>query len=124
MTKRQEAKAVTREKVLKAGRTCFGAYGYERATIRDIAATAGMSTGAVFASFADKAALYEAVHGHAPVSPEAGASMLKALREIALGSPDIAPPYRAMGAAQMQAVARVAIAAAKEGAPEEREKAA
>jgi AcrR family transcriptional regulator len=52
------AKQRTREKVLDAARAMFIERGYERATIRDIAAAAGMSTGAVFASFSDKNELF------------------------------------------------------------------
>lgn len=73
---RTEAKAATRGKVLEAARRCFDAVGYEAATIRDIAARAGLSTGAVFANFAGKADLYLAVYGHAPISPEQGRELL------------------------------------------------
>jgi AcrR family transcriptional regulator len=52
------AKQRTREKILAAARRLFAERGYEGATIRDIAKAAGMSTGAVFASFADKADLF------------------------------------------------------------------
>jgi AcrR family transcriptional regulator len=47
--------------VLDAARALFAERGYEPATIRDIAKGAGMSTGAVFANFQDKAELFEAV---------------------------------------------------------------
>ena len=72
-SRRAAAKSQTREKILAAGKRLFSKVGYERATIRDIAAEAGMSTGAVFTSFsgkfelfgelvvADRAATYEAV---------------------------------------------------------------
>ena len=52
------AKRRTREKVLAAGKRLFSEHGYEGATIRDIARDAGMSTGAIFASFADKSDLF------------------------------------------------------------------
>lgn len=58
MTRRAIAKQQTREKVLQAARQLFTERGYEGATIRDIAKAAGMSTGAVFASFADKSELF------------------------------------------------------------------
>lgn len=61
LNRRQAAKVKTREKVLHAARTLFAERGYEPATIRDIAKGAGMSTGAVFANFQDKAELFEAV---------------------------------------------------------------
>ncbi|HZZ86757.1 MAG TPA: helix-turn-helix domain-containing protein [Caulobacteraceae bacterium] len=52
------AKQRTREKLLGAARVLFAERGYEGATIRDIAKSAGMSTGAVFASFTDKSDLF------------------------------------------------------------------
>ena len=58
LTRRAIAKQQTREKVLQAARQLFTERGYEGATIRDIAKAAGMSTGAVFASFADKSELF------------------------------------------------------------------
>jgi AcrR family transcriptional regulator len=47
------AKQRTREKIVGAAKMLFAERGYEGATIRDIAKAAGMSTGAVFASFTD-----------------------------------------------------------------------
>lgn len=61
LTRRALAKQQTREKVLQAARDMFVERGYEGATIRDIARAAGMSTGAVFASFADKPELFDAI---------------------------------------------------------------
>lgn len=61
LNRRQAAKVRTRQKVLEAARQLFAERGYEPATIRDIAKGAGMSTGAVFANFQDKAELFEAV---------------------------------------------------------------
>ena len=61
VNRRQVAKARTRIKVLEAARNLFAERGYDAATIRDIAKGAGMSTGAVFANFQDKAELFEAV---------------------------------------------------------------
>jgi AcrR family transcriptional regulator len=55
---RSQAKRRTREKILAAARALFAERGYEASTIRDIAKAAGMSTGAVFASFADKSDLF------------------------------------------------------------------
>jgi len=79
-TRRQLQKAETRAKVLEAARAGFSTQGYERTTIRDIASAARMSTGAVFASFADKAAIYRELYGHAPVTPEQGRALLLAGR--------------------------------------------
>ena len=61
LTRRALAKQQTREKVLQAAREMFIERGYEGATIRDIADAAGMSTGAVFASFTDKPELFDAI---------------------------------------------------------------
>lgn len=61
MTRRALAKQQTRAKVLAAARRLFSASGYEGATIRDIAAEAGMSTGAVFANFTDKSDLFREI---------------------------------------------------------------
>lgn len=52
------AKQRTREKIITAAKALFAERGYEGATIRDIAKAAGMSTGAVFASFTDKSDLF------------------------------------------------------------------
>lgn len=61
LNRRQAAKQRTRQKVLEAARGLFAERGYDPATIRDIARAAGMSTGAVFANFQDKAELFETV---------------------------------------------------------------
>jgi AcrR family transcriptional regulator len=61
LTRRAQAKLETRDKVLQAAKRLFISRGYESATIRDIAAEAGMSTGAVFANFTDKTDLFHAV---------------------------------------------------------------
>lgn len=63
---RQERKRATRHKVDRAAIELFRSGGYDSATIRDIAAKAGVSTGAVFASYADKAALFEGCMGRRP----------------------------------------------------------
>ncbi len=61
ITRRALAKQRTRERLLDAARQLFIERGYEAATVRDIAAAADLSTGAVFASFLDKADLFNAV---------------------------------------------------------------
>lgn len=58
---RQAGKARSRQSLLQAAKQLFVERGYEGATMREIAARAGLSTGAVFASFADKADLFDAV---------------------------------------------------------------
>jgi AcrR family transcriptional regulator len=59
--RRAAAKARTREKLLESAKRLFMASGYDGATMRDIANDAGLSTGAVFANFADKADLFNEV---------------------------------------------------------------
>jgi AcrR family transcriptional regulator len=61
LNRRQAAKQRTRGKVIEASRSLFAQRGYDAATIRDIAREAGMSTGAVFANFQDKAELFDTV---------------------------------------------------------------
>lgn len=58
---RAAGKARSRERLLDAGKRLFIERGYEGATVRDIAAAAGLSTGAVFASFSDKSDLFNEV---------------------------------------------------------------
>ena len=86
LNKRDHAKIRTREKVLAAARKLFASEGHHGATIRGIAKEAGMSTGAVFANFKDKADLYVAAHGHNPITPEQGVVLLdmaeKSWREL------------------------------------------
>ena len=61
LTRRALAKLRTRQTVLEAAKQLFTERGYEEATVRDIARAAGMSTGAVFANFTDKADLFNEV---------------------------------------------------------------
>jgi TetR/AcrR family transcriptional regulator, transcriptional repressor of aconitase len=61
LTRRAMAKLRTRNIVLEAAKRLFTERGYGAATVRDIATEAGMSTGAVFANFTDKADLFNEV---------------------------------------------------------------
>jgi AcrR family transcriptional regulator len=61
LTRRAIAKLKTRQSLLAAGKVLFSERGYEAATVRDIAAAASMSTGAVFANFNDKADLFSEI---------------------------------------------------------------
>ena len=58
---RAAGKARSRQSLLEAAKRLFMERGYEGATVRDIAAAAGLSTGAVFASFSDKSDLFNEV---------------------------------------------------------------
>jgi AcrR family transcriptional regulator len=90
ITRRALAKQRTRQKVLEAAKQLFTERGYEAATVRDIAAAAGMSTGAVFASFTDKADLfneviiadYDALAGRMAQAAAAKTSVEAALLEL------------------------------------------
>lgn len=81
LNRRQAAKVRTRQRVFDSAETLFKDVGFERATIRAIAKGTGMSTGAVFANFEDKTALYVAVFGHPPLTPEQGRALVVALRQ-------------------------------------------
>jgi AcrR family transcriptional regulator len=58
MRLRQEKKARTREALLDSAAHVFSRRGYHDASLEDIAAEAGFSTGAVYSSFAGKDALF------------------------------------------------------------------
>lgn len=81
---RAAAKALTRGKVLLSAKAVFEARGFSAATVRDIAANANLSTGAIFAHFSGKEALFTAAMGKpAPTAAMTDASpdMLEALRQ-------------------------------------------
>lgn len=90
LNRRQAAKIRTRQKVLDAARDLFARHGYDAATIRDIARGAGMSTGAVFANFQDKAELFETVFSEEMARTldvlKSGAAIEGAVRERLLGA--------------------------------------
>jgi AcrR family transcriptional regulator len=58
---RAQTKAANRQKIITSARLLFGQNGYEGATLRDIAKAAGLSTGAVFANFADKREIFDLI---------------------------------------------------------------
>lgn len=58
---RAAGKAKSRKSLLEAAKRLFMERGYEGATVREIASAAGLSTGAVFASFSDKSDLFNEV---------------------------------------------------------------
>ena len=91
LNRRQLAKISTAEKVLKSARLEFETAGYgemkpetKGASIRSIAKGAGVSTGAVFANYKDKEALYVAAYGHKPITPELGRAAMIALRALTM----------------------------------------
>ena len=61
LTRRALAKQQTHRRLVAAAKTLVAERGYEAATLRDVAAMAQVSTGAVFANFTDKADLFNQV---------------------------------------------------------------
>lgn len=61
LTRRALAKQQTRHRLVAAAKTLVAERGYDAATLRDVAAMARVSTGAVFANFDDKADLFNQV---------------------------------------------------------------
>jgi AcrR family transcriptional regulator len=55
---RAKSKEANRRKILASAYELFRDRGFEAATLRDIARNAGLSTGAVFANFADKSEIF------------------------------------------------------------------
>jgi len=66
LNRREQAKAASRAKVIEAAREAFTTVGFAQATMREIAALAGLSTGAIFNSFDSKDELWTAVFGGPP----------------------------------------------------------
>ena len=66
MNKREAAKARTRAKALKAARAAFSTTDYHAVTIRALAKSMRMTTGAIFANFTGKEDLYRQAMGMEP----------------------------------------------------------
>ncbi len=81
-TLRRAAKIVTRGRLIASARTLFLDRGYEATTVRDVAASADRSIGAVFNCFTDKLDLLEGVMA------EEAADLADAAREAISDSPD------------------------------------
>src|SRR5271163_1478870 len=54
----EEHLAARRRQILNGARRCFAQYGYDRATVRRLEQTIGLSRGAIFHHFRDKDALF------------------------------------------------------------------
>ena len=63
MAKREEQSKATKDKILRAAAACFAEKGYSGCSVRDIAARAGMSKGALYGHFPSKEALFKAMIG-------------------------------------------------------------
>lgn len=85
MNKREIAKAATRVKLIETARRLWAEPGsYERVTIRDIAKAAEMSTGAIFANWTGKEALWRDAMGYpAPVDGPEVRAVLAQMAEAA-----------------------------------------
>ena len=59
---REEKRALTREDILEAAARIFPLRGYHQASVDEIAAEAGLSTGAVYSNFESKAELFLALY--------------------------------------------------------------
>lgn len=113
LNRRQTAKRRTAANVLNAARSEFQIRGYEKGTIRAIAKACGMSTGAIFANYRDKAELYTAAIGHPPISPEVGKALMKAVQALQLADAlDEAADSEAYGLAHRYAADALVLAKA------------
>ncbi len=77
----------TRSALLEAARALIREKGYERTTLEEVAERAGMTTGAIYGNFRNRAELFVAL-GHrywAPIAPRVrpGASLAEVMRAIA-----------------------------------------
>lgn len=61
---REQSKAQTRQRLLAAARTVFAKRGFHGASVEEIAAEAGFSTGALYSNFDGKEALFLALMDH------------------------------------------------------------
>lgn len=92
LTARDRQKLYTRARVVDAARALFAEKGYEQATIRDIAARAGVAPGSVFTTFQTKADLlleivftrYFDIAEQLNLPIEAGDDAISQLRQFAL----------------------------------------
>lgn len=64
MSKREQQKAATQQKLLNEAKRLFIEQGYEGTTTRQVATACGVSIGTVFAHFPDKVALLKAILFH------------------------------------------------------------
>ncbi len=61
---REQSKALTRQRLLSAARTVFARRGFHGASVEEIAAEAGFSTGALYSNFEGKEDLFLALMDH------------------------------------------------------------
>lgn len=88
-TKRQDAKAATRAKLIKVAKAAFHHGGYDSVTMREVAKAAGVSTGAIFANFADKADLFQQAMGEKAPDVEAFLKLVAKAPDDGMTSPEL-----------------------------------
>jgi AcrR family transcriptional regulator len=82
---RKERQANTREELIAAAARVFARRGYHRATIEEIAAEAGMTSGAIYSNFSGKEELFLAI---ADSQVGSRVAEIKAVGDAALGDTD------------------------------------
>ena len=75
--------AETRARLLAAARKCFGQFGYEKTTNKDIANEAGITTGAIYHYFDSKPELFAAI------ARETDDEIVTAFADAAAAEPDV-----------------------------------
>lgn len=85
---RAEAQQVTRQRLLDAARQVFAAKGFDRASLDDVAAHAGLTKGAVYSNFATKGDLILAL------MRQRRADQRRDLSARAIGDPTLPPEER------------------------------
>lgn len=81
---REASKVATRRRLIASAQALLLERGYEAATLRDVAAGADRSVGAVFTCFSDKLDLFEAAVA------EAAGKLAREAQSVTSGSPDLA----------------------------------
>lgn len=81
--RRAHSKAATRAHILGAARAMFQAHGWEAVTLRAVAAACGCSTGAIFAHWKSKDALFAEAVGRPHLTDARGAELLAVLMAVA-----------------------------------------
>lgn len=67
---RATKKAANRQRIIETARHMITSIELSATTLRDVAAAASLSTGAIFANFRDKRELYQAAFNHDPINQE------------------------------------------------------
>lgn len=81
LTLRQERAAVTRRRILEAGRVLFYRDGYAATTLKAVAAEAGVAVQTVYAVFGSKAAILAELRALVVSLPDADEALREAMRE-------------------------------------------